>query len=477
MCGIVAIVGKHKQSACEKALSRIKHRGEDGSKIFNSTNVSIGFNRLAINDETENGMQPFQFENLIGVFNGEIFNTAELATTFGITLNTQSDIEIILPLFKKVGDDIIDLLDGFYSGVIFNKATKELFTLRDYIGKKPLFYGSTFEYDFICSELKSVDGIQSFEFVPKGFAEVINNQIVVVKNHTYPSLPTSILKDTITKAVIKRIPKNSSSKFGVFLSGGLDSSIIASIVSKHSSNVIYYTLGNSNQEDFSFVKSVTKRLAIDNQLRIIPLPSEKEISDLIDKVVYHTESYNPSIISNGLATYLLSKAAKKDGLKVVLSGEGADELFCGYKISKDLIETRRKSKILIENLHFTELRRLDLASMSNTIEVRCPFLDKKVYAISKELTAIELKNKQILRNEFAADLPKEIIERKKTSFDVGSGIRKLVVEFLTKSKATERASLKKIWSKYFDASLAHKPYFSQYPVFDKSINTRGINHK
>jgi len=476
MCGIVAIIGNHTETDCSDALSRIKHRGTDDSKIYNSEKVSLGFNRLAINDKTENGMQPFEFKHLVGVFNGEIFNSIELAEEYNITLHSKSDIEIILPLYSVIGADIIDVLDGFYSGIIYNNKTKQLFTLRDYIGKKPLFYGNTTKIEFVCSELKSFDKIQTFEFVPKGFSEIVNHKILSLKKHSFSMIEKSLLKKSIIDSTLKRIPLNNE-KFGVFLSGGIDSSIIASIISKQTTNAIYYTLGNSKNEDVGFVKQLVEYLKIESQINYIPLPKKEEIGKLIEQVVYHTESYNPSIVSNGLATYLLSKNAKNENLKVVISGEGADELFCGYKISKDIIETREKSNVLIENLHFTELRRLDLSSMANTIEIRCPFLDKKLYSISKNLPLNDLKDKQILRNTFDSDLPKEITNRTKTSFDVGSGVRKLVVEYLTKDNKTERESLKEIWSKYFDENISENNYYHKYPVFDKSITKRSINHK
>ena len=476
MCGIVAIIGNHKETDCLDALSRIKHRGTDSSKIYNSYLFSLGFNRLVINDKTENGMQPFEFEYLVGAFNGEIFNSIALAKEYGITLHSKSDIEIILPLYKIIGTDIINVLDGFYSGIIYNNETNKIFTIRDYIGKKPLFYGNAEKIEFVCSELKSFDKIESFEFIPKGFSEIINQKVLSLKKHSFPLTEKSSLKKSIIDSTLKRIPLNDE-KVGVFLSGGLDSSIIASILSKHSTDAIYYTLGNRENEDIGFVKLLINHLQIENQISYIPLPNKEEIGKLIEQVVYHTESYNPSIISNGLATYLLSKSAKNDKLKVVISGEGADEFFCGYKISNDISEAREKSVVLIENLHYTELRRLDLSSMANTIEIRCPFLDKEVYAISKDLPLKDLKEKQILRNLFTSDLPKEITERQKTSFDVGTGIRKLVVEYLTKDNTTERETLKEIWCKFFDKNIADNDYYHKYPVFDKAITKRGISHK
>ncbi|RED42911.1 asparagine synthase (glutamine-hydrolysing) [Winogradskyella eximia] len=477
MCGIVALIGNHNPQAIQKCLGLLSHRGKDGSKVYQDNNIAIGFNRLAINDESEKGMQPFEYGDYIGVFNGEIFNFKSLAKENNISLVSKCDIEIILPLFAKYGGGVIHLLDGFYSGLIFNKLTRNLYTIRDYIGKKPLFYGSSFSSEFITSELKCISDIENFECVPKGFSIIENNKISKNIKHQFLDKSPLDLKERIKIAVKKRVPENRDIPFGVFLSGGIDSSIIASIVNTLTKNVVYYSLVDLHSEDYKYVQELSVFLGIEEQLIMVSLPDRDELDQLIDQLVYQTESYNPSIISNGLATYLLSKSASEDGLKVILSGEGADELFCGYKISKDAEVTRDKSKILINNLHVTELRRLDLASMSNTIEARCPFLDKQVYEASLGLSIEQLTDKQILRDLFIEELPKDIISRKKTAFDVGSGIRKLVVEHLNHNNELERKSLKKIWSIHYPKKLAEKNYFHKYPVFDDAIDKRGIKHR
>lgn len=484
MCGIVAVFGNDSYSIAEKALNKIKHRGKDATKLLQLSFGTIGFDRLSINDKSENAMQPFEFSNLVGVFNAEIYNAEELKAKFEIQTLSNADTEIILPLFEKIGSSIIHQLDGFYSGVIFNKQTNQIFTLRDYIGKKPLFFGKSEQFEFLTSELKAIENITEFEIIPKGFCEISNKKVEKIEEHKIGIVSKGKLKETIIDAVKKRIP-NEEEKFGVFLSGGLDSSIVAAIVTKFSDKAIFYTLGNSETLDLKFVAELSKSLNIENRLKIISLPVESQIPDLIEKVVYYTESYNPSIVSNGLATYLLSGAAYKDGIKVVLSGEGADELFCGYPISKSPDDWFEKRVELIENMHFTELRRLDLASMANTIEIRCPFLDRNVFAASNECSQADLietinnnlQGKKILRELFFDDLPKAIAERNKVSFDVGSGIRKLVIEHLTKRNNNEKESLKTIWLKHFPSNLSDNNYFHSYPTFDKAIAKRGVTHK
>jgi asparagine synthase (glutamine-hydrolysing) len=241
MCGIVAIIGKESSVLIENALKKIKHRGLDATKIIANELITFGFNRLAINDKSEYGHQPFEYGNLIGVFNAEIYNSEELKNEFGLSTISKSDTELILPLFEKLGKSVIHYLDGFYSGIIFNKVSKQLFVMRDYIGKKPLFYVKSNNFDFIVSELKAVNQIDCFQIIPKGFSEIAGSQIKTIEMHKISKLSKDNLKQVITSAIEKRIPKEEK-QFGVFLSGGLDSSIIASVISKLADNVyLLYT--------------------------------------------------------------------------------------------------------------------------------------------------------------------------------------------------------------------------------------------
>ncbi len=480
MCGIVTIIGSNSNSIAITSLARIGHRGKDDSRILSFGNKSFGFNRLAINDYSPTGMQPFEYQNWVGVFNGEIYNAEQLIDKYDLHPYSGSDTEIILPLFAKIGSSIIDELDGFYAGLIYDKQKDHYYFIRDYIGKKPLFFGSTKDYSFVTSELKAIDAIEKFIAIPKGFSELVNGEIHLLGSHVISSVSEESIEILVQKATLKRIPRKQE-KFGVFISGGLDSSIIAYIVAAHSKNVIYYSLATPDSLDYDYVVELVKHLGIDQQTKLVSLPHANEMKSLVEKVVYSTESYNPSIISNGLATYILSQKAHEDGIKVILSGEGADELFCGYRISKDINFCFSKRAELIENMQFTELRRLDLSSMANNIEVRCPFLDRSVFNFSNSLLQTDLfelrQGKKPLRNAFENCLPPSIISREKTSFDVGSGIRKLVVEYLKQFGLSERDSLKRILLKVYNAQIMEHPYFHSYPTFDQIIDNRGVLHK
>lgn len=487
MCGIFLLYGPRAKERLQEGLQRIKHRGPDDTGRYDHDLLSLGFNRLAINEKGAKGAQPFRFKNYISTMNGEIYNHESLKKKYGIDeIDGECDTQVVAPLFDILGSQLISDLDGFYSGIIYDEEKNELFCLRDYIGKKPLFVGLSQTEVFITSELKAVSDIQSFCIIPKGFSKInlITAEVEIQKSHQLIRLNRDgqSLKDSIEKAVLKRLPSKKE-PLGIFLSGGLDSSIIASIVSKYRDDTIYYTLAEEGSDDYSYVKLLEKYLGL-KQVKFIDSCKNDHLNSLIKKVVKSTESYNPSMISNGLCTYLLSEAANRDGLKVVLTGEGADELFCGYHFFRPQDPWKQTRQNLINDMHFTELRRSDLCAMAHSIEIRCPFLDREVFAIADGLNYHDfyrksqglLENKTILRKSFHSELPEEITYRRKKSFDVGSGVRKIIVRHLTKNGDTEKQVLKSIWHEFYQDDPGQK-YYHSYPVFDSIIAKRGGEHK
>jgi len=467
--------GSHEE--VQNLLPRLVHRGPDDQRIIGTDEMALGFTRLAINGSGEVGAQPMEHEGMIGAFNGEVYNHREISEKYDLS-SSSSDTDVMLPLFKKINEGILDVLDGFFSGVIVDRTASKIWTIRDHIGKKPLFVGRSGMKVFITSELKAIDQIDYFSTLPLGLSSVdaISGEVKVIRQHqsfqTNDSL-TNIFRD----AVIKRLP-TPDQPVAVFLSGGLDSSLVAAVVAEYRPDATYFTLGSG--VDHNSVQDVVKALDLED-IRYVDLPKPVAIPKLIQKVVKITESFNPSIISNGLGTYLLSKAVHRAGIKVVLGGEGADELFGGYhKYSSPNSDWKEIRNQLISDMPITELRRLDLASMANSIEVRCPFLDQIIRNFSDHLDFEDLyqgdDNKVILRDSFQDLLPKSILQRKKTSLDVGSGIRSMVVDYLTSNGQTERQGLKDIWNEHFEMDDSD-PYFSSYPVFDALINKRGKVHR
>ena len=479
MCGIVFLEGSHAVERLPTSLELLKHRGPDDTRVWVADNVVLGFNRLQITGNERRGRQPYSSDDWVCAVNGEIYNYQELIRRYKLKTDSDCDTDVVLPLFRNLGSSIINVLDGFYSGVIFNNRNRALYLIRDYVGKKPLFFGCSGTEFFITSELKAIQDIDWFRPVPRGLSrvDIAQREIVEIHEHKFKKSNNNLVQ-TLTEAVRKRLPP-SSKPVGLFLSGGLDSSIIASIASKYRQDITYFTLGGKSSADHDMASKLGKFLGL-NDVRIVAVPSGKNIEKYINAVVYATESFNPSIVSNGLATYLLAKSARSAGIKVVLTGEGADELFGGYYSYLDPKQFQESRRQLISDMYFTELRRLDLSTMAHSVEARCPFLDQGVYSCSENLKSEDVynekENKVILRDVFRKHLPHEIIERPKTSFDVGSGIRGLVVDHLRRNGRSEREELRSIWQSLF-SNRSSDMYYHSYPAFDDAIERRGKTHR
>ena len=459
-------------------LNRLRHRGPDDLGTWSEGDLALGFARLAINGVGAVGRQPHQHSGLVGAINGEIYNHRELRRRYDLA-PSECDTDVVLPLLARNGLRFIDDLDGFYSAVVLRPHTREALCLRDHMGKKPLFIGRSSTEVFITSELKALDECEWFELLPRGVAKVDLDTGAVVRVAAHrPVVSDQDLAAAFERAVHKRMP-SPDQPVGVFLSGGLDSSLVAAFTSRLRADVTYFTLGNAEGPDRQAVDSVVAALGL-LDVRAVPLPESRSIPALARAVVYATESFNPSIVSNGLATYLLAQAANHAGIKVVLTGEGADELFGGYHSFSEQdpwIEVRSR---LIDDMQFTELRRLDMSCMAHSVEPRCPFLDRSVRSVSDGLDFRELydggENKVALRRGFEGVLPPEILHRRKISFDVGSGIRGEVVRYLRRNGRSEREELRQVWDGLFRHESSES-YFHAYPVFDAAIDRRGETHR
>lgn len=478
MCGILLFSGPNAAARLAGGLDRLQHRGPDEQGSWIEGDVALGFARLAINGTGPVGHQPYHHGPLVGAINGEVYNHRELSIAHALAQST-CDTRVVLPLLERNGPRVIDDLDGFYAAVALRQGSNKALCLRDHIGKKPLFVGKSGTELFIVSELKVLDHIDWFELLPRGAAEVDldTGEVTLLAEHR-PIVPGAELRPLFEDAVAKRTPL-SGQPVGVFLSGGLDSSLVAALVSRLRDDVVYFTLGDEEGPDRQAVEVVRSALGL-GDVRTVSLPSPERIPDLIRSVVHATESFNPSIVSNGLATYLLAEAAHEAGIKVVLTGEGADELFGGYHSFSDQDPWREVRRRLLDDMQFTELRRLDLSCMAHSVEPRCPFLDRAVRGFSDGLAFHEMydadQNKVALRRCFEGALPAEVLHRRKASFDVGSGLRGEVVRYLRRNGQTERDELLGVWSRLFghDARQAH---FHAYPVFDAVIDRRGATHR
>ena len=478
MCGIVMLSGPNAAARLPGCLNRLRHRGPDDLGTWSEGDLALGFARLAINGAGVVGRQPHQHGGLVGAINGEIYNHRELRLQYDLA-SSDCDTDVVLPLWARSGPRSIDELDGFYSAVVLQPHSREALCLRDHMGKKPLFVGRSSTEVFITSELKALDECEWFELLPRGVAEVDLDTGAVVRAAAHrPVRPDQDLAAAFERAVHKRMP-SPGQPLALFLSGGLDSSLVAAFASRLRDDITYFTLGDAEGPDRQAVDAVVAALGLVD-VRAVPLPEPGRIPALVRAVVYATESFNPSIVSNGLATYLLAQAAHDAGIKVVLTGEGADELFGGYHSFSEQDPWLEVRSRLIDDMQFTELRRLDMSCMAHSVEPRCPFLDRSVRAISGGLGFREVydegENKVALRRTFEGVLPPEILHRRKASFDVGSGIRGEVVRYLRRNGRSEREELRQVWDGLFRHESS-EPYFHAYPVFDAAIDRRGETHR
>lgn len=366
MCGHFSIFKKNKEHSIDRekavrALDRIKHRGPDEDGIYEDDRAFIGFRRLSIID-LENGHQPFNKEDFIMIFNGEIYNYKELMkelVTLGHSFSTSSDTEVLLTTYIEYGEKCVEKLRGMFSFIIYNKENGEVFGGRDPFGIKPLYYLNENNIISFASEYKSLldigsiltvneEALQyylSYQFVPNDLTmfseikEVPAGNLFTLKNGNlsfkeyftldykkYRAITKDELFTTIKDSV--NIHMVSDVEVGTFLSGGIDSTIISALAKEENPKIKSFTVGFGieNYDEIEIAKKSAEYLNIENiHINI----SEEDYINVLPEIVYKLDEpvADPSLV--GL--YFLSKEASKY-VKVVLSGEGADELFGGYNI-------------------------------------------------------------------------------------------------------------------------------------------------
>jgi asparagine synthase (glutamine-hydrolysing) len=441
MCGILFYLHKcHEQNITynfKEGLDTLIPRGPDMNFIIEENNMKFGFTRLAINGLTTDGMQPFCSNNCILICNGEIYNYKELAKEYDINLTTGSDCEIIIPLYKKIGMELCNKLDGVFAFVLYDKVNNLIYAVRDPYGVRPLFLGNDNQNNmYISSELKAISKIceNVQQFLCGNYLEIHSNIYTQYINKLWEKIdePMNTIYEKVriglSNAVHKRMMADV--EIGCLLSGGVDSSLICGLVAKQHtdpSHLKTFSIGLAGSPDLIYAKQVATFLGTTHFEIIL---TEKDILDAIPEVIYAIESYDVTTIRASIGNYLLGKYIKYNtNCKVIFNGDGADEIFGSYKwLSKiiDQSEFEIENNILLNNIHFYDVLRSDRSMASNGLEARTPFLDKNfvktIMSISSQYkmhnTNIE---KHILRKAFSYDyiIPSEILWRSKTAFSDG----------------------------------------------------------
>lgn len=458
MCSIFALLGYtgSEQDARDLALTQsrlLRHRGPDWSGLYADERVVLAHERLAIVG-VDSGAQPLASPDghLLLAVNGEIYNHLELrqACESSYAFQTHSDCEVLLPLWRSHGDEFVGQLNGIFAFVLYDRETGDWLIGRDPIGVIPLYYGRDANGTLVvASEMKALHGVctRIEEFPPghiwrKGQAEPQPyfqpdwKQIDQVQGS---DLSASDVREALEQAVHRQLM--SDTPYGVLLSGGLDSSIVASVAAKYARKRVEsgdqeeawwprlhsFAIGLEGSPDLAAAQKAA------DALQTVHHGFEYTIQDGLDAlkdVIHHIETYDVTTIRASTPMFLLARKIKAMGIKMVLSGEGADEVFGGYlyfhkapNAREFYEETVRK----IEQLHWFDCLRANKSMAAWGVEARVPFLDLRFLDVAmavdpaKKMCGGGKIEKHILRAAFDGELPDEILWRQKEQFSDGVG--------------------------------------------------------
>ncbi len=458
MCGIVAILNIDRQTSelRQKALrmsQKIRHRGPDWSGIYSGGSAILAHERLSIVDP-ESGRQPLYSSDRRQVLavNGEIYNHQEIREKYAgrYTFQTGSDCEVILALYREKGIHFLENLSGIFAFVLYDEEEDAFLIARDPIGVIPLYIG----YDaddtiYVASELKALEGqCERYEpFLPghyywsksPGMKRYYHRDWMeydaVKGNDASVEAVRDALLDAVRRQLMSDVP------YGVLLSGGLDSSVISAIAERYSEKRIEdnmqtraywprlhsFAVGLKGAPDLEKARMVAHHIGtVHHEINY----TIQEGIDALHDVIYFIETYDVTTVRASTPMYLLARVIKSMGIKMVLSGEGADEIFGGYLYFHKAPsakafheETVRK----LSKLHLYDCLRANKSLSAWGVEGRVPFLDKEFLDVAMRLNP-EAKmcpgktiEKRIVREAFADMLPQEVAWRQKEQFSDGVG--------------------------------------------------------
>jgi len=446
MSGLLAVIGKGKDPQLVKELSgRMSHRGPDENDLRIMDNGSIiSHESLSIID-LKSGKQPIQGTHKAWmVHDGEIYNYKELKETVlkEHTFRTKSDSEVIVHLYEEFGYDFCNKLDGDFAFVVIDG--DDYIAGRDPIGVKPLYYGLDERGRiYFSSEMKSIaDQCKSFSTFPPGHYYTAKTGFVKYYDPEYEdhknanqNLDLDLIRETLIEATRKRLM--SEVPVGVVLSGGLDTSLISAIASRllkdSGKKLPSFSIGlDADSPDNKMARKAAAFLGTEHHE--IHFTVEEGVS-VLEKIISHIETYDIISVRSSVPMYLLSKAISEKGIKVILSGEGADEIFGGhlyFRNAPSAEEFQDETIERVQKLFTADLLRADKTTMATGLEARIPFLDTAFLDVAIRIKTEEKQpktydgvEKYILRKAFDTPdnpyLPAEILWRQKEQFSDGVG--------------------------------------------------------
>ena len=487
MCSIIGYMSLNNYDEFKKGFSKTTSRGPDMYREASFSNARLAFERLAIMGLDESGMQPFNHNNYHLVCNGEIYGFNKIKNELiekGYKFRSESDCEILLPLYELYKEDMFKMLDAEFALIIYDEFSKEIVAARDPIGIRPLYYGYDKDNNIIfASEPKCIIGIAKkvLPFPPGHYYKngkfIYYNDITKVNNIVNDNLDiiTKNIHDKLIDGVNKRLI--SDSKVGFLLSGGLDSSLVCAIASKTLNKKIEtFSIGmNTDAIDLKYAKEVSDFIGSNHHEIII---TKDDVLNALEHVIEILGTYDITTIRASMGMYLLCKAIhEQTDIKVILTGEISDELF-GYKytdFAPNAIEFQNESIKRVKELHMYDVLRADRCISSNSLEARVPFGDldfvKYVMSINPELKMNKYNmGKYLLRKAFEADniLPYSILMREKAAFSdaVGHSMVDYLKEYANnKYSDLEYEELRKKYkhsTPFTKESLLYREIFEKY---------------
>ena len=439
MCSIMGYIGKKiSLTKFKECFDRTISRGPDMTRIVATEKGVLGFHRLAIMDLSESGMQPFALNGNYLVCNGEIYGFRPLKEALAreYTFKSDSDCEILLPLYEKYGLGMFEKLDAEFALIIYDSAKQSLIAARDPIGIRPLFYG----YDqcgeiIFASEAKNLLGLTDkiIPFPPGHYYAdgkfVCYRDMTKVEAVCYDDLETVCrnIHDKLTAGIAKRL--DADAPLGFLLSGGLDSSLVCAVAAKKLDKPIRtFAIGmNTDAIDLKYARQVADYL---RSIHTEVLITKADVIQALPEVISVLGTYDITTIRASIGMYLLCKAIHETtDIRVLLTGEISDELF-GYKytdFAPNAAAFQEEAAKRIRELHMYDVLRADRCISSNSLEARVPFGDldfvKYVMSIDPEKKLNKYgKGKYLLRRAFEGDyLPYSILMREKAAFSDAVG--------------------------------------------------------
>jgi asparagine synthase (glutamine-hydrolysing) len=478
MCGIFLALGNLTYNDCSGCIQTLYRRGPEAysAREFTTGGV-LAFTRLAINGLTNAGMQPMDCSGTMFATNGEIYNWKQLQTKYEFTCTTGSDCEAVGHLYEKFADrsfdefgEIFRAIDGVFASIIIDCNNHRVIVARDPYGVRPLYKGFRTVYSndrvketqlFFGSELKSMLLCESVEHFKPGTYEVYDittrtlmysgkyHQAVTLAQPIFynTEMATLAIRTSLLNAVKKRMM--TERPCAALLSGGLDSSLIASLVAKelrdaNAPPLRTFSIGMKGSQDLFHAAIVAKWIG-SNHTEIVL--DENDFFNAIPEVIYAIESYDTTTVRASVGNWLISKEVAKSDCKVVFNGDGADELFGSYLYmykAPSLRDYENETMRLLDDIHMFDVLRSDRSISSHGLEPRTPFLDKTFVQTVLQIP-LEYRSpssvkpeKWILRKAFddGVTLPKEVLWRRKEAFSDGVSGEKPWYK-ITQEKASE----------------------------------------